>query len=79
MSTEEILEKLHAVYSEIFNEEIDLSLDTTPNDIGSWDSLNHVVLIKRIEEEFQIEIDLFEVIELKSTGDIVSAIQKRLN
>lgn len=78
-STEEILEKLRAVYSEIFKEEINLSLDTTPNDIGSWDSLNHVVLIKRIEEEFQIEIDLFEVIELKSTGDIVKAIQKRLN
>jgi acyl carrier protein len=79
MSTEEILEKLRTLYSEIFKEEIDFSMDTTPNDIGSWDSLNHVVLIKRIEEEFQIEIDLFEVIELRSTRDIVNVIQKRLN
>lgn len=79
MSTEEILEKLRTLYSEIFKEEIDFSMDITPNDIGSWDSLNHVVLIKRIEEEFQIEIDLFEVIELRSTRDIVNVIQKRLN
>ncbi len=78
MSSEEILEKLKKVYAEIFKEEMALTHETSPNDIGSWDSLNHVLLIKRIEEEFQIEIDLFEVIELKNTGDIVNAIQKRL-
>ncbi len=78
MSSEEILEKLKKVYAEIFKEEMALTPETSPNDIGAWDSLNHVLLIKRIEEEFQIEIDLFEVIELKNTGDIVNAIQKRL-
>ena len=79
MSTEEILTKLSKIYKEIFKEEINLSLAISPNDIGSWDSLNHVVLIKKIEEEFQVEFDLFEVIELKNTGDIVNAIQKRLS
>ena len=79
MSTEEILEKLGKIYKEIFKEEINLSLTTSPNDIGSWDSLNHVILIKKIEEEFKVEFDLFEVIELKNTGDIINAIQKRLS
>lgn len=78
MSTEEILEKLRPVYNEIFKEEINLTLSTSPKDIGSWDSLNHVMLIKKIEEEFQIEIDLFEVIELKNTGDIIKTIQNHL-
>jgi acyl carrier protein len=78
MSTEEILEKLRPVYNEIFKEEIKLTLSTSPKDIGSWDSLNHVMLIKKIEEEFQIEIDLFEVIELKNTGDIIKTIQNHL-
>ena len=77
MGSEEILEKLQSVYIEVFKEEIELTPETSPNDIGGWDSLNHVLLIKRIEEEFQIEIDLFEVIELKNTGDIVKAVQKR--
>ena len=79
MNTEEILGKLSKIYNEIFKEEISLSLTTSPNDIGSWDSLNHVILIKKIEEEFKVEFDLFEVIELKNTGDIVNAIQKRLS
>jgi acyl carrier protein len=78
MDKERILEKLQQIYTETFKEEIELSLSTSPNDIGSWDSLNHVILIKKIEEEFQVEFDLFEVIELKNTGDIVNALQNKL-
>jgi acyl carrier protein len=78
MNNEKILNRLHPIYKEIFKEDINLSLTTSPNDIGSWDSLNHILLIKRIEEEFQFEFDLFEVIELKNTEDIVNTIQKYL-
>ncbi len=79
MDNEMILNRLRPIYNEIFKENIQLDLTTSPNDIGSWDSLNHILLIKRIEEEFQFEFDLFEVIELKNTGDIVNTIQKYLN
>jgi acyl carrier protein len=79
MDNEKILNRLRPIYIEIFKEEIELNLATSPNDIGSWDSLNHILLIKRIEEEFQFEFDLFEVIELKNTGDIVNTIQKYLS
>jgi len=79
MDNEKILNRLRPIYSEIFKEEMELNLATSPNDIGSWDSLNHILLIKRIEDEFQFEFDLFEVIELKNTGDIVNTIQKYLS
>jgi len=79
MDNEKILNRLRPIYNEIFKEEIELNLATSPNDIGSWDSLNHILLIKRIEDEFQFEFDLFEVIELKNTGDIVNTIQKYLS
>jgi len=79
MNNEKILNRLRPIYNEIFKEEIELNLATSPNDIGSWDSLNHILLIKRIEDEFQFEFDLFEVIELKNTGDIVNTIQKHLS
>lgn len=79
MDNEQILNKLRPIYNEIFKEKIQLDFTTSPNNIASWDSLNHILLIKRIEEEFQFEFDLFEVIELKNTGDIVNTIQKYLN
>jgi acyl carrier protein len=79
MNSEMILNRLSPIYNEIFKENINLNAETSPNDIGSWDSLNHIILIKRIEEEFHFEFDLFEVIELKNTGDIIKTIQKYLS
>jgi acyl carrier protein len=79
MDKENILNRLRPIYNDIFKVNIHLDLTTSPNDINSWDSLNHILLIKRIEEEFEFEFDFFEVIELKNTGDIVDTIQKYLN
>ncbi len=76
MNSKEILNSLHPVFKEIFREEIELNLSTSPREIGQWDSLNHILLIKKIEEKFQVEFDLFDIIEFKNVGDIVSSIQK---
>ena len=50
----------------IFSTVIDVSPDqlhdeTTPNDLGNWNSLNHLVLIAAFEEEFSINIDPEEI------------------
>ncbi len=79
MSDNEILEKLALLFKEIFKEEIKLSASTSPNDIGSWDSLNHMILIKRIEETFHFEFDLFDIVELRNVEDIINTIQKYSN
>lgn len=76
MNSKEILDNLHPIFKEIFKEDIKLELSTSPREIGQWDSLNHILLIKKIEEEFQVEFDLFDIIELKNVGDIVNSIQK---
>jgi len=79
MSDNEILEKLALLFKEVFKEEIKLSASTSPNDIGSWDSLNHMILIKRIEETFHFEFDLFDIVELRNVEDIINIIQKYSN
>ena len=76
MENREILDKLRPVFNEVFKENINLTLSTSPNEIDSWDSLNHMVLIKKIEEKFQFEFDLFDIIELKNVNDIVDKIKK---
>ena len=51
MSREEILEKLNEIFRDIFDdEEINLSEETTPDDIEDWDSLGHVYLTAEIED-----------------------------
>lgn len=38
--------------------------DTSSDDLEKWDSLHHMNLIAALEEEFQIELDEEEMLEL---------------
>ena len=51
----------------------------TPNDIESWDSLNHLSIIATLESEFEIEIDPEEIVASRETmGSIISMVLKKL-
>jgi acyl carrier protein len=78
MTDDEIMERLTDVFNGVFKENISLTETTSAKDIHSWDSLNHIILIKKIEQEFDFEFDLFDVIEIKNVGDIVSHIQNKV-
>ena len=78
MTDDEIMERLTDVFNGVFKENISLTETTSAMDIHSWDSLNHIILIKKIEQEFDFEFDLFDVIEIKNVGDIVSHIQNKV-
>ncbi len=79
METALILPKLETVFEDVFKQEIKLDRSTSSKDINNWDSLNHIILIKKIEETFNIEFDLFDVIEMKNVGDIIDYIHKQLD
>lgn len=38
--------------------------------IESWDSLNHLEFASMVEEEFDIELDMDEIIDMSSVGKI---------
>lgn len=41
-----------------------ISDNLSPDQVEEWDSLNHLVLISAVEEEFSIEIDPEEIIKM---------------
>lgn len=79
MEKNEILNRLKPLFKEVFKDELEITSSVSPRDIGSWDSLNHIILIKKIEEEFQFEFDLFDIVELKNVGDLINIIQKNVD
>ena len=53
---EKILSKLQEIYQDVLdNEDIELTLETTADDIEEWDSLSHVQLVVAIEKAFEIK------------------------
>lgn len=74
-----ILEKIQQVFAEVFDRpDIKISLDSSPENIKGWNSLNHVMIINEIEKNFDIQFSLDEMIELINVRDIVNCIEKKI-
>ena len=55
----------------------ELTDETSPDDIETWDSLGHVNIITAIEDEYDIEITPEEIGELKTIGDFKKLLNQK--
>jgi len=79
MDKKVIIEKLTAVFHEVFNDNsIILKDDMTANDVENWDSLTHMLMITKVEEVFGIKFKLKELNKLKTVGDLVGMLEDKL-
>ncbi len=73
------MDKLKEILSKIL--EIDknkINDQSSPDNIESWDSFNHLLIISEIEKELGVQIDIGEVGEIRNFGDIKRAVLKKL-
>ena len=68
--------KLEQVFSDVFA----VSLETIHDNlelkaISTWDSMNHMVLIDRLENAFSIQLTGDEIADMKTVGDARKAIE----
>jgi len=79
MNEAALYEKLNDMFRDFFSDDsISLQADTTANDIQGWDSLNHLNLLIAIESEFGFRFQTSEIERLTNVGDLVAAIQKKV-
>lgn len=79
MIRNEIIEKLTKIFHEVFNDSsIVLSDDMTAKDVENWDSLTHMLMITKVEEELGIKFKLKELNKLKQVGDLINTIETKL-
>ena len=75
MTREEVFERLNKVFQEVFDDEtIEVTDDTTSEDIDDWDSFEHINLIVAVEEEFSIKIPMGKVVTMKNVGEMADII-----
>ena len=79
MNRNEIIEKLTAIFHEIFSDNtIVLRDDMTAADVERWDSLTHMLMITKVEESFGTKFKLKELNKLKMVGDLINTIETKL-
>ncbi|HLB88936.1 MAG TPA: acyl carrier protein [Terriglobales bacterium] len=62
---------IQAVFGQVFEarpEEI--TNQTRRGDLERWDSLGHLVLLEALREEFRIEIEPEQALEMETVGDV---------
>ena len=79
MDRKEIFEKLTEIFRDVMdNDEIVLEENTTAEDIEEWDSLAHVQLIEKIQEEFGVKFSAKEMMSWDDVGEFVDSIEDKL-
>ena len=71
MSLECIVAKVFAIPEETVSDSLAL------RDIPSWDSMSHMMLIAKLEEDFSIELSGDEIADFRSVGDVREALKRR--
>lgn len=75
MTREEVYERLTKVFCEVFDDDtIELSDETTADDIEGWDSFEHINLIVAVQDEFSFKIPMGKVVTMKNVGEMVDII-----
>lgn len=76
----EINNKINRIVKDVM--EIDISVidsNTKFNEISNWDSFNTLMLISRLQEDFNIEFTALEIEETKRISDLYTLINNKIN
>jgi acyl carrier protein len=79
MTTEQIYIELTRVFRDVLQaEDLVIGPTTVAEDVKGWDSAAHVNLILAIEMELNVVFNTGEIDEMRTVGDLVDAIERKL-
>lgn len=80
MEQSRILKEVNSIFIKVFEDpSIQLTEQSTTDDVESWDSLNHIQMITAVEKHFKIRFELNDLLNFANVGDLCKGIQKKLD
>ena len=63
--------ELYKIIAKVFSiSESEISGESSPENIESWDSFNGLVIVDELENHFNIKFTISEIIDVKNVADI---------
>jgi acyl carrier protein len=79
MTEAEIYDTLNAVFRQVLEDDsIELTPQTTAEDVDGWDSMNHIFIVVELEKRFGVKFQAAEMEELKNVGELAALVQQKL-
>lgn len=74
-----LLNEVENIFRDILDEEsLNLTRETTANDVEGWDSLTHIQLIVAIEKQFKVKFSSKEILSWKNVGELLDSLQDKV-
>lgn len=79
MTNEQILSQLQIIFRDVFDEDdLEITRQSSADDIEDWDSLAQINLLTAIEKEFSLKFSLNELVTLNDVGDMVDLVASKV-
>lgn len=73
------VEDLSEVFKVVFDDEgLNVTEESSANDVEGWDSMTHVLLLSAIEEKYGIEFNQKEIRKFQAVGDLLNSVNNKL-
>ena len=80
MNREEILSKVTESFESVLeHDDFKLTDETTAQDVDSWESITHMMIISDIEKKFNIKFKLMDLMNMNDIGDLLKTIETEVD
>ena len=55
-----------------------ITLESTVGDFPSWDSLGQLNILQSVQDEFEVEFEPEEMMDIEDVNDIIKAVESKL-
>ena len=75
----EIKEKVFEIIANVLNVNVtEVTLESTVGDFPSWDSLGQLNILQSVQDEFDVEFEPEEMMDIEDVNDIIKAVESKL-
>ena len=79
MTEEDILSKLKTILEEsLETSDLEIGRETVARNVDGWTSINHLEIIRKVEQGFGIKIALPELMRMMNIGDLIDVIARKV-
>ena len=75
----ETKEKVFEIIANVLNVNVtEITLESTVGDFPSWDSLGQLNILQSVQDEFDVEFEPEEMMDIEDVNDIIKAVESKL-
>jgi acyl carrier protein len=74
------MDKLKTIFASVLGvPESSITVETSPQNTPSWDSLNAIILVTELEKGFNVRFTFDEAMTVKNFGDAIKLVESKTN